>query len=69
MYTAPALAIFGANDAGYTTPIEQNVQLLHQLRNPAAPLACDILANTDHYFAGKEDQLATRVTEWVRELP
>ena len=67
--TTPALAIFGANDAGYTTPIEQNVELLEKLRNPAAPLQCESLANTDHYFAGKEDQLAKRVVEWIRELP
>ena len=66
--TAPALAIFGANDAGYATPIEQNVDLLHQLRAPGAPLQCDIVPNTDHYFAGKENTLAKRVVDWVFEL-
>ena len=66
--TTPALAIFGANDAGYATPIEQNVKLLHKLRNPAVPLACDVLPNADHYFAGKEGQLAKRVVDWLREL-
>ncbi|MHC4985269.1 MAG: alpha/beta hydrolase family protein [Planctomycetota bacterium] len=66
--TTPALAIFGAADAGYTTPIEDNVELLHQLRAPGAPLECNIFPNTDHYFAGKEDPLAKLVVEWVREL-
>ena len=66
--TTPALAIFGSADAGYATPIEKNVELLEKLRHPAAPLQCDILKNTDHYFAGKEDPLAELVAGWVGHL-
>ena len=64
----PSLVVFGANDAGYLTPIPRNVELLETLRRPGAPLTVEILKATDHYFAGKEPHLAKRLAAWVREL-
>ena len=66
--TSPSLVVFGGQDAGYVTPIEQNVELLEKLRRPGAPLAIEIIKTADHYFAGSEDGLAQRVAAWVGEL-
>jgi len=66
---APALVVFAGRDAGYATPIDRNVELLEQLRRPGAPLRCEVLAATDHYFAGKEGILADVVAGWLAELP
>ena len=65
---APSLVVFGGDDAGYVTPIAQNIELLEKLRRPAAPLKIETVKKAGHYFAGSEDRLAKCVAAWVHEL-
>ena len=66
--TAPSLVVFGGADAGYVTPIAQNIELLEKLRRPGAPLTIETIKKAGHYFAGAEDRLAKCVAAWVEAL-
>jgi len=66
---APSLVVFGGQDAGYVTPIEQNIELLEKLRRPGALLTIETIKAAGHYFADSEDRLARCVADWVADLP
>ncbi len=63
--TKPILVVLPDDDFGSGTPVNQEIEMLHQ-QTISKDLTCFVIKNAVHNFASKEKELVEKITDWLK---